>query len=155
MTTIAKLLAQKQRLLEQLQEDPGPHVREEIERLLAEIDAELNQLDEMAERMLSAFRLSPMASRSGQRAAPVVVSEEGLAAGGGAWLTAVDPGIPLGPGLLATCVVFHDPHASIATASMTTAITANVRKCMRLSALVSNPDFKLSWRTASGRRRRC
>ena len=50
MTTIAKLLAQKQRLLERLQEDPGPHVREEIERLLAEIDAELNQLDEMAKR---------------------------------------------------------------------------------------------------------
>ena len=50
MTTIAKLLAQKQRLLERLQEDPGPHVREEIDRLLAEIDAELNQLDEMAER---------------------------------------------------------------------------------------------------------
>jgi hypothetical protein len=50
MTTIAKLLAQKQRLLERLQEDPGSHVREEIERLLAEIDAELNQLDEMAKR---------------------------------------------------------------------------------------------------------
>ena len=50
MTTIAKLLAQKRLLLERLQEDPGPHVREEIERLLAEIDAELNQLDEMAER---------------------------------------------------------------------------------------------------------
>ena len=51
MTTIAKLLAQKQRLLERLQEDPGPHVREEIDRLLAEIDAELNQLDdEMAKR---------------------------------------------------------------------------------------------------------
>ena len=32
MTTIAKLLAQKQRLLERLQEDPGPDVREEIER---------------------------------------------------------------------------------------------------------------------------
>jgi hypothetical protein len=46
MTTIAKLLAQKQRLLERLQEDPGPHEREEIERLLAEIDAALNQLDE-------------------------------------------------------------------------------------------------------------
>src|SRR5882672_8629525 len=92
---------------------------------------------------------------SGQHAAPVVVSEEGLAAGGGAWLTAVDPSIPLGPGLLATCVVFHGPHVSIATASMTTAITANVRKCMRLSALVSNPDFKLSWRTTSGHRRRC
>jgi hypothetical protein len=97
------------------------------------------------EGWLSAFRLSPMPSRTGQRAAPVVVSEEGLAAGGGAWLTAVDPGVPLGPGLLATCVVFHGPHVSIATASMTTAITANVRKCMRLSALVSNPDFKLSW----------
>jgi hypothetical protein len=46
MTTIAKLLALKQRLLERLQEDPGPHEREEIERLLAEIDAALNQLDE-------------------------------------------------------------------------------------------------------------
>ena len=46
MTTIAKLLAEKQRLLERLQEDPGPHEREEIERLLAEIDAALNQLDE-------------------------------------------------------------------------------------------------------------
>jgi hypothetical protein len=46
MTTIANLLAQKQRLLERLQEDPGPHEREEIERLLAEIDAALNQLDE-------------------------------------------------------------------------------------------------------------
>ena len=50
MTTIAKLLAQKQRLLERLQEDPGPREREEIERLLAEIDAALNQLDEQAER---------------------------------------------------------------------------------------------------------
>jgi hypothetical protein len=46
MTTIAKLLAQKQRLLERLQENPGPREREEIERLLAEIDAALNQLDE-------------------------------------------------------------------------------------------------------------
>jgi len=46
MTTIAELLAQKQRLLERLQEDPGPHEHEEIERLLAEIDAALNQLDE-------------------------------------------------------------------------------------------------------------
>jgi hypothetical protein len=39
MTTIAKLLAQKQRLLERLQEDSGPREREAIERLLAEIDA--------------------------------------------------------------------------------------------------------------------
>ena len=30
--------------------NPGPHERDEIERLLAEIDAALNQLDEMAER---------------------------------------------------------------------------------------------------------
>ena len=65
-----------------------------------------------------------------------MVVPEGPAAGGGAWFSVVDPGIPLGPGLLATRVVFHDPPVSIATASMTTAITANVRKCMRLSALV-------------------
>jgi hypothetical protein len=58
-----------------------------------------------------------MPSRDGQRAAPVVVPDEGLAAGGGAGLTAVDPGVPPGPGLLATCVVFHGPHVRIATAS--------------------------------------
>jgi hypothetical protein len=64
----------------------------------------------------------------GQRAAPVVVSE-GLAAGGGVWLSAVDPGVPLGPGLLATCVVFHGPHVRIATARINaTAITANLRR---------------------------
>src|SRR6267378_8360111 len=48
---------------------------------------------------------------AGQRAAPVVVSE-GLAAGGGVWFRTVDPGVPLGPGLLATCVVFHGPHSN-------------------------------------------
>jgi hypothetical protein len=32
MTTLAKLLARKQQLLERLQQDPGPHEREEIER---------------------------------------------------------------------------------------------------------------------------
>jgi hypothetical protein len=93
MTTIAKLLAQKQLLLERLQEDPGPHVREEIERLLAEIDAELNQLDEMA----------------GRDAIGVQIITDAFKAGGGAGLTAVDPG----PGLLATCVVFHGPHVRI------------------------------------------
>ena len=46
MTTLAKLLARKQRLLERLQEDPGPHEREEIERQLEEIDTALNSLDE-------------------------------------------------------------------------------------------------------------
>ncbi|MGE5157193.1 MAG: hypothetical protein ACM3OF_03500 [Gemmatimonas sp.] len=46
MTTLAKLLARKQQLLDRLQEDPGPNEREEIERLLAEIDEALGLLDE-------------------------------------------------------------------------------------------------------------
>jgi hypothetical protein len=46
MTTAAKLLARKQQLLERLQEDPGPNERAEIERLLEQIDAALNLLDE-------------------------------------------------------------------------------------------------------------
>ena len=46
MTSLAKLLAQKQRLLERLEEGPGSHERDEIERLLAEIDAALDLLDE-------------------------------------------------------------------------------------------------------------
>ena len=33
-------------MLERLQEDPGPHERDEIERQLEEIDAALNSLDE-------------------------------------------------------------------------------------------------------------
>jgi hypothetical protein len=45
MTTAAKLLARKQELLKRLQEDPGPHEREEIERLLEKIDAALNLLE--------------------------------------------------------------------------------------------------------------
>jgi hypothetical protein len=45
MTTAAKLLARKQQLLERLQESSGPHEREEIERLLAKIDAALNRLE--------------------------------------------------------------------------------------------------------------
>jgi hypothetical protein len=46
MSTAAKLLARKQALLERLQEHPGPYERDEIERLLAEIDAALNLLDQ-------------------------------------------------------------------------------------------------------------
>jgi len=46
MTTAAKLLARKQQLLERLQENPSPHERDEIERLLAEIDTALDLLDE-------------------------------------------------------------------------------------------------------------
>ena len=46
MTTIARPLAQKQQLLEQLNEGAGPHEREQIERLLMEIGDALNLLDE-------------------------------------------------------------------------------------------------------------
>ena len=46
MTTAANLLARKQQLLDRLQEEPGPHERDEIERLLAHIDAALNLLEE-------------------------------------------------------------------------------------------------------------
>lgn len=38
MSTVAKLLARKERLLAQLESDPGPNEREEIERLLAQIE---------------------------------------------------------------------------------------------------------------------
>jgi len=47
MTTAAKLLARKQQLVDRLQEEPGPHERAEIERLLAEIDAALNSLEKV------------------------------------------------------------------------------------------------------------
>ncbi|HEU0148783.1 MAG TPA: hypothetical protein VFR21_18165 [Bradyrhizobium sp.] len=46
MTTMAKLLAQRQQLVERLKAEPGPHERDEIERLLEEIDAALQLLDE-------------------------------------------------------------------------------------------------------------
>ena len=45
MSTAATLLARKQQLTERLQEMPGSHERNEIERLLAQIDAALNLLD--------------------------------------------------------------------------------------------------------------
>jgi hypothetical protein len=47
MTTVAKLLARKQLLQDRLHEDdPGPHERDEIERLLAQIDAALNLIED-------------------------------------------------------------------------------------------------------------
>jgi hypothetical protein len=55
-----------------------------------------------------------------QRADPVVLPE-GLSAGGGVCSTAVDPGVPLGPGLLATCPVFHGPHVRTASTKMNAA----------------------------------
>ncbi len=46
MTTLAKLLARKQQLLERLQEVPAQHERDEIERQLAEIEEALRFLDQ-------------------------------------------------------------------------------------------------------------
>jgi hypothetical protein len=46
MTTMAKLLARKQQLLQRLQEGPGPHERDEIERLLTEIDSALDSVED-------------------------------------------------------------------------------------------------------------
>ena len=46
MTTVAKLLMRKQKLLERLREDPGPLERDEIERLIAQIDTALDLLEE-------------------------------------------------------------------------------------------------------------
>ncbi len=46
MTTVANLLARKQMLLERLLENPGPRERDEIERLLGQIDTALDLLDQ-------------------------------------------------------------------------------------------------------------
>jgi hypothetical protein len=45
MSTIAKLLAQKQQLIERLAGDPGPNERQEIETLLAKVETALRLLD--------------------------------------------------------------------------------------------------------------
>jgi DNA-binding MarR family transcriptional regulator len=47
MSTIAKLLAQKEQLIERLQEDPGPEEREQIEGLLAKINTALDLLEKV------------------------------------------------------------------------------------------------------------
>ena len=71
--------------------------------------------------------------RRRHRATPVVLPE-GLSAGGGVRFTSVDPGVPLGPGLLATCPVFHGPDARIASASKkATTIAARVVPLIELS----------------------
>lgn len=44
-TTVARLLAQKQELLQRLEQKPGSSERKEIEQLLAKIDTALNLLD--------------------------------------------------------------------------------------------------------------
>ncbi|MDF0498175.1 hypothetical protein [Bradyrhizobium yuanmingense] len=45
MSTLAKLLARKQALLERLESDPGPNEREEIQVLLAQIETALSLLE--------------------------------------------------------------------------------------------------------------
>ncbi|MGA7072527.1 hypothetical protein [Bradyrhizobium sp.] len=49
ITALAELLARKQQLLERLQADPDPQERNEIERLLGEINLTLELLDEPGE----------------------------------------------------------------------------------------------------------
>jgi hypothetical protein len=46
MTTVANLLARKQRLLDRLQENVGPQELEKIERQLEQINTALNFLDD-------------------------------------------------------------------------------------------------------------
>ena len=46
MTTLAKLLAEKQQLIERLEKNPGPKEREAIERLLQKVNTALDFLDE-------------------------------------------------------------------------------------------------------------
>ncbi|QQO24820.1 hypothetical protein JJB98_04025 [Bradyrhizobium diazoefficiens] len=45
ISTVAKLFARKQALLERLESDPGPNEREEIDALLAQIETALNLLE--------------------------------------------------------------------------------------------------------------
>ncbi len=49
MTTLSNLRARKQKLLKRLLENPGPHEREEIEGLLAQIETALDLLREPGE----------------------------------------------------------------------------------------------------------
>jgi hypothetical protein len=47
MTSIAKLLAQKAQLVARLQEEPGTEERDQIERLLEQINAALDSLEDV------------------------------------------------------------------------------------------------------------
>jgi hypothetical protein len=50
VSAIAKLLGQKYQLIERLQEDPGPEERGQIERLLEQINATLDLLEDEPRR---------------------------------------------------------------------------------------------------------
>jgi hypothetical protein len=47
MKTIATLLVRKRQLIDRLQEDPGPHERDEIDRLMTQINRALDDLDKV------------------------------------------------------------------------------------------------------------
>jgi hypothetical protein len=49
-TTLARLLAKKQELIERLQENPGPAEREQVDRVLEQVNAALDLLDETRAR---------------------------------------------------------------------------------------------------------
>jgi hypothetical protein len=51
MTSAEKLLARKQKLLERLQDDPGPNERDEIGRQIEKIDAALDLLEKKVSTM--------------------------------------------------------------------------------------------------------
>jgi hypothetical protein len=50
MTTITKLFAQKEQLIERLHEDPRPEERDQIEQLLVKINTALDLLDQTGPR---------------------------------------------------------------------------------------------------------
>jgi hypothetical protein len=50
VSAIAKLLGQKHQLIERLHQDPGPEERQQIERLLEEINAALDLLEDAPRR---------------------------------------------------------------------------------------------------------
>jgi len=52
MTTVAKLLARKQRLLELLQQQPGPAEQAQIDRQLVEVNQALDDLEREQARIL-------------------------------------------------------------------------------------------------------
>ncbi len=60
MTTIAKLLGRKQRLLERLQENPSPHERNETVRLLMQIETALDLVEETGPAQTERIRGLPL-----------------------------------------------------------------------------------------------
>lgn len=56
MTAIARLLERKSHLLELLEQNPGPEEREQIERLLAQVNTALDFLEGGLRSISSLFR---------------------------------------------------------------------------------------------------